>query len=159
MSRRTWKSPYHLFKPMMSMATSSDTFILAAPFAITLLLSSVTPRQPALQVHRITRHGETEYEEDHGRTEIAGRRRHWRHPPLVGEAGLNDAEEIEDPDNGNQDGVLEQADEGIDDPRYHDLQRLRQHDQHHHLPIGEAERARRFILALGNCLKPAAHHF
>src|SRR5215213_11991598 len=104
---------------MMSMATSSETFILAAPFAITLSLTSVTPRQPALQEHGISRHGETENEEDHGRTEIAGRRRHRRHPPLVGKASLNNAEEIEDPDNGNQDGILEQADKGIDDARYH----------------------------------------
>ena len=38
------------------------------------------------------------------------------------------------------------------------LQRLRQNDETHHLPVVQAERLRALILALGHRLKAAAHH-
>ena len=38
------------------------------------------------------------------------------------------------------------------------LQRLRQDDQPHHLPVAEAERHRAFVLALRDRLQAAAHH-
>ena len=43
--------------------------------------------------------------------------------------------------------VLEEADEAVDDAGDDDLQRLRQDDQPHHLPVAEAERRRRLVLA------------
>jgi hypothetical protein len=39
------------------------------------------------------------------------------------------------------------------------MQRLRQHDQAHHLPVAEAERHRALVLALGDRLQAAAHDF
>ena len=69
------------------------------------------------------------------------------------------SEQIEKPDDRNQRGVLEQADETVDDSGNDDLQRLRQNDKAHHFPIGQAKRLRRLILALGNRLQAAAHHF
>ena len=44
-------------------------------------------------------------------------------------------------------------------PGIDDLQRLRQDDQAHHLPVGQAQRLRALILALRDRLQAAAHHF
>ncbi len=78
-------------------------------------------------------------------------------PVRVGERRLDDAEQIEQADDQDQRRVLEQADEGVDDAGDHDLERLRQDDQAHRLPIAEAERLGGFELALRNRLQAAAH--
>ena len=53
---------------------------------------------------------------------------------------------------------LNSADEGIDDVRQRDAQRLRQDDQPHHAPIGQAQRPRRLVLAARDGGEAAAHH-
>ena len=73
-------------------------------------------------------------------------------------ADLDGLQEIEDADDEDQRGVLEQADVGVDDVRDGDLQRLRQDDQPHRLPIAEADRHRAFVLALRDRLQAGAHH-
>ncbi len=79
---------------------------------------------------------------------------------LVSEKALaDDAEQVEHADDGDQAGVLEQADEGVDDARDDQLQRLRQDDQPHLLPVAEAERIGALVLALRDRLQAAADHF
>src|SRR5688572_14875203 len=143
--------------PMMSMATSSDTCIFALVFAMALVLAFVAGRQALLQIHGITRYGETEEKEYGGRAEIAGRRGYRGDPFLIGESGLNDAQQIEEADDRHKRRVLEKADEGIDDVGDDDTQRLRQNDQSHDLPIGQAQGVGRLVLAFRNGLKAAAH--
>ena len=56
-------------------------------------------------------------------------------------------ERVEQRDDRDQRGVLEQADEVVDDAGDRDLQRLRHDDQPHRLPVVEAERVGGLVLA------------
>ena len=63
MSFRTWKSPYHLFMLLISMATSvSETCIFLA-LASDIDLAPVASVELTLEIHGIAGHGETEDEE------------------------------------------------------------------------------------------------
>ena len=121
-------------------------------------LSLVAGVEPALHEDRIARHAEAEQPEHEAGKDEAGHRRLRRRPVGVGEALPDDAEQVEDADDADQARVLEQADEGVDDARDDELQRLRQDDQPHLLPVAEAERIGALVLALGDRLQAAAHH-
>src|SRR3954454_3045887 len=131
-------------------ATSSAASACLAGSTMILASALVAGREPALHEQRVARHPETEGPEDQRRHEIAGGGGLRGGPFRIGEAGVDNAEDIENADDRDERRILEQADEAVDDPWDDDLERLRQYDQAHHLPITEAERACRFVLALGD---------
>src|SRR5882762_10839167 len=109
----------------------------------------------ALQSPAVQRHREAEREVDQRREEIgldavpAPRRILQRH--------LDRLQQVEQADDDDERGVLEEADDGVDQRRYRDAQRLRQDHGAGPLPVSQAERIRRFILLFWNRLQSAAH--
>ena len=108
---------------------------------------------------RIARHAEAEDQDRRSR------RRRSRSSTVVGVAQFGSMRaasmvrrKSKMPTMSDQRRVLEQADEGVDDVRDDDLQRLRQDDEPHHLPVAEAERHGALVLALRDGLQAAAHH-
>ena len=67
-------------------------------------------------------------------------------------------EQIEQRDDRDQRGILEQRDEAVDEAGDDVAQRLRHHDQRRRLPPGQAERACRFPLPARDRLQAAADH-
>src|SRR5687767_2878647 len=148
MSRSTWNWPYHLLTPsnemigvLSAMFATSRVFKLLAAHAdveITLDPAAVArQRKAAHEVHR--GHEELPLEE-----ELA--------PVGIAERELQRAGQVVQADDGDQRGVLEGADEAVDDGRHHQAQRLWQHDLARGLPVGEPKRLRRLDLALGQRL-------
>src|SRR5689334_24021850 len=79
MSRRTWKSPYHLLRPAM----------LTMGFAVIMVHSTAAVRvQPAFDKQRIARHTKTKNEVDQSRKGKSGKQRCRRRPDRVGERGM-----------------------------------------------------------------------
>ncbi|MNF56384.1 hypothetical protein D3C84_378680 [compost metagenome] len=72
---------------------------------------------------------------------------------------LDAVEQVEQADDDHKAGVLEQGNEGVDDARDHQLQGLRQDHQAHAAPIAKAHGGGGFVLALGDGLQAATHHF
>ena len=155
MSRSTWKSPYHLCTPIMSTATPVFERRGLELVCVRSAVPSTGPPQrlsPAASRAstnaRIARHAVAEDQiEDRGEG-IAGGAGHRRRPFRIDARRLDGHQEIEDADDEHQRRVLEQADGGVDDVRDGDLQRLRQDDEPHHLPVAQAHRHRGLILAL-----------
>ena len=72
---------------------------------------------------------------------------------------LGDADQrIQQADEGDQRGILEQPDEGRNDAGDRDLQRLRHDDQPLRLPVVQPQRIGGLILAAGQGGQTAAHH-
>src|SRR5438309_2020660 len=110
----------------------------------------------ALQSPAVQRHREAEREVDQRREEIgldavsAPRRILQRH--------LDRLQQVEQADDDDQRGVLEEADDGVDQRRHRDAQCLRQDHRAGLLPVSQAHSIRRFILLLWNRLQSAAHY-
>ncbi|MPL95811.1 hypothetical protein SDC9_41983 [bioreactor metagenome] len=113
--------------------------------------------QLALEIHRVARHAEVEDEEDGAdEDEVLPV---GALPGDVGADRIGDGfQRLEQAHEGDERGVLEHADEGRDDPRDRDLQRLRQDHQPLRLPVIEAERIGRLVLAARQRREPAADH-
>ena len=79
-------------------------------------------------------------------------------PVRIGLQQARLAEDVEQADDDDQRGVLEEADEGVDDAGDRDLERLRQDDEPHRLPVAEAHRLAGLVLPIGDRLQPAADH-
>ena len=79
-------------------------------------------------------------------------------PVGIGEGGLQLPEQVEQRDDRDQRGVLEQRDEAVDETRDDVAQRLRHHDQPGRLPERQPERACRFPLPARDCRQAAADH-
>ncbi len=79
-------------------------------------------------------------------------------PIGIGGRCLNDTQEIEQANDQDQGGVLEQPDERVDDAGNHEFEGLGQDDQAHHLPVAQTEGLCGFVLALRNCLQTASNH-
>ena len=105
----------------------------------------------------VARHAEADHEEEQRRQQ-EGLVIDLAEPVLVGLQQARLAEDVEQADDDDQRGVLEQADEGVDDAGDRDLQRLRQDDQAHRLPVAQTHRLARLVLPLGNRLEAAADH-
>src|SRR3984957_14371289 len=164
-SRSTWNSPNHLLSPLISTATSRLTLwgptpaSTASMAAITCPLSaSLAAPEPALDAKRVARHRVAAGEIDQRRERVAARARHRRRPGRILARGLDRLEEVEDADEEDEGGVLEQAHIVVEDVRDGDAQRRRQHDEAQRLPVAEPERARRFPLPLRDRLQAGAHH-
>src|SRR5664279_1392955 len=78
---------------------------------------SLTGSQPALDELGVARHRETEDPIDEAGKHIAGRRRVGGGPVSIGEIELDDAQEIEQADDEDEAGVLEEGNVAVDDPR------------------------------------------
>ena len=168
----TWKSPYHLFTSTISIAASVRRHLGAdasRPRCRRLVIGLVLPSSPCPSFSAGGRCAagapcRSSSATCRSRTpRRPARQRHSRSPALfgaaqfgVGEAELDDAEQVEDADDQHQARVLEQADEAVDDARDDDAERLRQDDEPHHLPIAEADRLRRLVLAARDRLQAAA---
>src|SRR5262245_48097876 len=132
MSRSTWKSPNHLWTPTISMATpvlSGAGFSEEFTGCSTMRASSLVARGQAGFDHaRIARQTVAEDQvEDRGKG-ISGGAGHRRRPVRIDARRLDGSQEVEDADNENQRGVLEQRDGGVDDVGDGDAKGLRQHD-------------------------------
>src|ERR1051326_6649212 len=68
-------------------------------------------------------------------------------PGGIDDGGLRRGEQVEDADDQDKAGILEEGDEGVDQRRDHMADCLRQDDQPVSLPIGEAERLASFMLS------------
>src|SRR3712207_640270 len=112
--------------------------------------------QLRLQVLAVLRHGEAEHEVDGAHRQVDLHAEAL--PRRLDDGRLARRQQVEDADDEHQRGVLEEADEGVHQRRDHQAQRLGQDDEARLLPVGQAERVRRLVLALGQCLQPAAHH-
>ncbi|QTK78568.1 6-Pyruvoyl-Tetrahydropterin Synthase [Agrobacterium tumefaciens] len=108
---------------------------------------------------RITRHAEAEDPEYEACEDIARHGGNGGRPVRIRLVECDDTEQVEHADDRDQRRVLEQPDEGVDDARNDELQRLWQYDQPRLLPVVQAERIRSFILSLRNGLQAAADHF
>ena len=82
-----------------------------------------------------------------------------RRPVRIGERRAQLSEQIEQRDDRDQRGVLEQADEAVDEAGDDVAQRLRHHDQPRGLGPGQAERARRLALPARDRREAAADVF
>ena len=87
---------------------------------------SVAPMgvQPVLDEQRVTRHAKAEHEIDHAGEGKAGEQSGRRRPDRIGERGPQLPEQIEQRDDRDQRGILEQRDEGVDEAGYDVAQRL-----------------------------------
>src|ERR1700754_1518290 len=127
MSRSTWKSPYHLLRLVM----------LTIGLSVMLICSITAGRvQPVLDQQGVTRHSETKDEVDHSGKGKAREQRCRRRPVRIGERGAQLTEQIEQRDDRDQRGILEQRDEAVDQTWDHMPQCLRLHDQRRRLPPG-----------------------
>src|SRR5690606_1893303 len=157
MSLSTWNCPYHLFTSIISIIRWLSGS--ACCFTWFMFRSSMsTPGfQLALQMQRVAGNAETEDPVDRRRKYITlgGHAQ----PGRVRGGALDAVQEIEEADDDDQAGVLEQRDEGVDDAGNHQFERLGQHHQAHHAPVAQAQRLGGLVLPLGNGLQAAAHHF
>src|SRR3954452_11699863 len=164
MSRSTWKSPYHLCTPIRSTATSVlrgvglRPGIAAVCGAILFSSGSVAGGEPGLDEARITRHAVAEDQIEHRCEDIAGGAGYRCYPGWIAARRVDGRQEIEDADDEDERGVLEQADGGVDDVRDGDFQGLRQNDEPHHFPVAQADRHRGLVLALWDRGQSCAHH-
>src|ERR1051325_10508313 len=156
MSVSTWKSPYHLCTWRISMT---------APFAAPASLSAIRASPPrlalpaavelTLQHLAVARHEKAEAEVDRGGEHVSLGREAL--PGGVGQRGVDRAEQVEEADDDDQRGVLEGADEAVDQRRDHHRQGLRQHEQPGAPRIAQPERVGRLDLPFRDRLQPAAH--
>src|SRR4030095_5678728 len=99
-------------------------------FAVMVMYSVATMGvQPVLNEQGIARYPKAEGEIDHPGKGTAGERRGRRRPDWVGERGPQLPEQIEQRHDRNQRGVLEQADEAVDEGGEDGAPRPGAHDQ------------------------------
>src|SRR3954454_15720721 len=82
-----------------------------------------------------------------------------RLPGRIDDRGLGGGQEIEDADDEDQAGILEECDERIHQRRNDVPDRLRQDDQAVLLPVRQAERVGGVVLPSGHGLQAAANNF
>lgn len=103
----------------------------------------------------VFRHGEAK-DEEQGRTKdqrlfVKPQPRH------VLADGSQHAQDVEQPDDRHQRGILEQADKAADDVGDHVFQRLRHDDQPCRAPIAQPDSMGGLVLAFGDGLQSGAH--
>src|SRR5512139_557940 len=139
MSRRTWKSPYHLFKSISSMAVAvlSLPGLSSCPEFPSAVMRVPSPPvafgKTSLHGASIARHSVAEDQIKDCGDRVAGRACDRGRPFRIDARHLDRAQEIEDADDENQRRVLEQTDIGVDDVRDRYFHRLRQNNKAHHL--------------------------
>src|SRR5665647_3374318 len=120
-SRNTWKSPYHLFKPTSSSATGVLSWLgfnRSAEFSAALMTTTsplVALRESGFHRTGIARHGVAEDPVEDRRDRIAGRAGDRCRPFRIDAGDLDRTQKIENPDDENQRGILEQTDISVDD--------------------------------------------
>src|SRR5438067_1205207 len=117
MSVSTWKSPYHLWTACIWIIGPSASRPLAARASLSAIASPSLSAPPvavelALKHLAVARHEKAEAEVDRGRENIGFGREAL--PGGVGKRPVYCPEQVEEPDDDDQRGVLERADEGID---------------------------------------------
>src|SRR5439155_7214063 len=146
----TWNSPYHLWTACISIIEAG--LGARAGIASAALLIDSPPRSlaaPALAERAfehlaVARHEEAEAEIDRRGEDVGFGGEAL--PAGVGQRGVGGIQQVEQPDDQHERGVLEGADEIVDQRRDHHRQSLRQYDQPGAPPIAEAERVGRLDL-------------
>src|SRR5262245_27151267 len=117
-SRSTWKSPYHLCTPTISMATSvlsgagfSEEFTGCSAMPASSL---VARGEAGLDHARIARQAVAEDQIENRGKRIAGRAGHRRCPVRIDARRLDCSQEVEDADNEHECRVFEQRDRRVD---------------------------------------------
>src|SRR6266516_7626414 len=118
--------------------------------------ASLVPVQLPLQSLAVARHGEAEYEIDDPDHNVDLQAESL--PRRLDDGCLAGRQQIEDADDEDEACILEKPDERIDERRNDEAQRLRQDDKTGLLPVGEAQRVGRLVLALRKRLQAAAHY-
>src|SRR5476649_1608011 len=114
-SRSTWKSPYHLCTPIRSTATSVLSGVGLRPGFAAVCSAIPSPSmpfaggEPGFDEPRIARHAVAEDQIEDRREGIARGAGHRRYPVWIAAPRLDGHQEIEDADDEDQRGVLEQA--------------------------------------------------
>src|SRR5215216_8188938 len=121
---------------------------------VAMMMYSVAPVciQPVLDEQRIPRHAKTKDEVDKSGEGEAREQRGRRRPGRIGERRAQLPEQVEQRDNRDQRGVLEQRDKAVDEAGNDVAQRLRHYDQRGGLPPGQAKSTCRLTLPARNCL-------
>src|SRR3954470_8676250 len=161
-SRRTCSAPNHLLTLSSRMAGGASVRAVEAMCSRVWLMILI-PSPPAvavqlrLQALAVFRHGEAEDEVDgaDGQVDLDAEAL----PGRLDDRRLARRQQVEDADDQDEAGVLEEADEGVDQRRDHQAQRLRQDDEAGLLPVVQAERVGRLVLPLRQRLQAATHHF
>src|SRR5260370_24072931 len=158
MSLSTWNWPNHLLTPV---SVITDGALLRSCATLAAIVAFSWPPLAArssveldLEILAVARHREAEAEIDEGGEQVDLARE--ARPVGVDERLVGAVEEVEDADDQHQRGVLEEADEGVDQGRDHHPQGLRQDDQQGLLHVVQAHRVGRLELALGQRLQAAA---
>src|SRR5438094_7094545 len=102
------------------------------PSALGFLLARSGPMavEPPFEAPSVGRHGEAADEEEHCGEDVAllGQAQ----PRGILERLIDGPEKVDETDDGDQRGILEEIDDVVDDPRHDDAQGLRQGDEHLH---------------------------
>src|SRR5271165_28108 len=144
-SRSTCIVPYHLLTLSSTIAGGAEGSIWwGAPAAasvvalIAIFLSAAACAvQLALETAAVFRHGKAKYEVDDRQRDVDLVTEAL--PGRVGDRRGARLQQIENADDQHQAGVLEEADEGVNQGWDHHAQRLRQDDQEGLLPVAQPE--------------------
>src|SRR5688572_27641679 len=120
------------------------------------LISSIIGASFAFKAPAVARHGGAE-RKVHQRDENV-RFDAEPGPRRLVERDLDRRQQVEQADDQHQRSVLEEGDEGVDQRRHRDAQRLRQDDEVRAAPVRQRERLRRVVLAARDRLQAAADH-
>src|SRR5215813_3130786 len=158
MSVSTWNWPNHLLTPVRVITDGAPLRSRAAALVAMNLISlrALAARslvELELEILAVARHREAEAEIDEGGED--GDLAREARPVGIDQRLVGGVEEVEDADDQHQRGVLEEADEGVDQRRDHHPQRLRQDDERGLLHVAQPERVGRLELSLGQRLQAA----
>src|ERR1051325_4328489 len=110
MSASTWKLPNHLWSPLISTARPSRSACVSLTPSSDMAPLRSAPlgtRQPIFDPVGIACHEKAEHEIEHGRERVTGRARHRRRPFGINAGDFDGFQQIENPDEEHQGGVLE----------------------------------------------------
>src|SRR5215813_9061605 len=148
MSESTWNCPNHLLTPVSVITEGALSSSWAALVAIDRFSSPRSATRSLveldLEILAVARHREAEAEVDEGGEQVDLARE--ARPVGIDQRLVGGVQEVEDADDQHQRGVLEEADEGVDQRRDHHAQGLRQDDQRRLLHVVEAHRVGRLEL-------------
>src|SRR5438876_4807176 len=154
MSLRTWNSPYHLWTLRSSIiglpGAGARSAVAVLVIDNSLLLAAAPLVEVALEMLAVFGHEEAEDPVDQADEEV-------RLPVEAAPVGVVErvgrrGQKVEQADDDDQRGILEGADEGVDQRRDHQGQRLRHDDEGCLARVAEAERVGRRELARGERL-------
>src|SRR5210317_1800025 len=136
---------------LILMTSSSDTWRSDASGWLLIVLYPgyflMSGMEFLFEIKRVSCHREAGYKEKDRNEHVNFRRQSL--PLGIGQRCPSHTERIEQADNDDKRRIFIQADKGIHDPGNRNLQRLRQYNQTHRLPVFQSHRVGGFDLPLG----------